>query len=101
MPLPFDCPLMPPDVFVSNMEQQRAAAFQLLDDDAVLMILSCLAQSPGDPQTLARIAQCSRRLQRLVSTESIWTDLCRSEFPHARLPTTGGTSALQQCFAER
>jgi hypothetical protein len=102
MPPLVDCPVMPPGVVADVAQHDRAAAFQVLDDDAVLLILSCLARStPDGPQALARAAQCSRRLQRLVDTESLWAALCRSEFPHAHLPTTGGTRGLQQCFAER
>ena len=77
-----------------------------LGDDTILLILRRLARpSPAHPQTppqaLARTAQCSRRLQRLVENDSLWAELCRSEFPHSRLPTAGGTGVLQRCFAER
>lgn len=94
---------MPPGVVADMAQHDRwAASFQVLDDDAVLLILSCLARSAAcGPQALARVAQCSRRLQRLVDTESLWAALCHSQFPHTRLPRTDGTRGLQQCFAGR
>ena len=76
-----------------------AASLDTLDDDTVLVILNNLAQPSPYPQALARTAQCSRRLRRLAGSDRLWLALCRSAWPHSRLPAE--TGALQSCYAER
>lgn len=91
----------PSSVPPSVLQATPPGSFEALDDDTVLLVLNALAQPLPHPRALARAAQCSRRLWRLAGSERLWLKLCRSAFPHSRLPTSGGTDALRRCYAER
>ena len=76
----------------------RNATFDTLQDDLVLEVLRHLA-SEAEPLALVRVAQCSRRLGRLIAADSLWLQLCRGAYRYSALPD--GAGALKCCYAGR